>query len=187
MFHDRETLFDVAEASIRSGLRTGEPPLIDPTGYAEGLRDRRACFVTLRIGADLRGCIGSLEARRPLLIDVAENAFQAAFRDPRFPPLRPYEFPGLTIQISVLSAMEPLKFASEVDLLAQIRPGKDGLEIELGTQRGLLLPSVWEQLPDKHQFWQALKMKAGLPTTAWSQQMCVSRFTTESFGRQVAG
>ena len=184
-FRDRETLLGVAQASIRSGLCSGEPVVVEPAAFAESLRDPRASFVTLRIDGELRGCIGSVEACRPLVVDVVDNAYNAAFRDPRFPPLRPFEFPMLTVHISVLSPMEPLRFAGEADLLEQIRPGMDGLEIEYWTRRGLLLPSIWELLPDKRQFLQTLKMKAGLPATFWSQRMNVNRFTTESFGRQV--
>lgn len=181
---DRETLIDVARSSIRSGLGCGDQPVIEPTAFADALRALRASFVTLRIGADLRGCIGSVEACRPVVVDVAENAFAAAFRDPRFPPLRHFEYPTLTIQISVLGPLEPLRFASEADLLKQMREGTDGLEIEFGRFRGLLLPSVWEQLPDKRQFLRTLKIKAGLPATFWSRRMNVYRFTTESFGRK---
>jgi hypothetical protein len=180
---DRATLLDVAQSSIRSGLHTGRPLVVDPASFADAIRTLRASFVTLRIGDQLRGCVGSVKARRPLVVDVAENAFNAAFQDPRFTPLRAAEFPMLTIHVSVLSPMEPLVCSSETDLLDQIRAG-DGLEIEYGAYRGLLLPSVWEQLPDKQLFLQMLKMKAGIPTTFWSQHINVYRFTTESFGRK---
>jgi AmmeMemoRadiSam system protein A len=182
---DRETLLDTAQSSIRLGLVSGDRPVIDPTVISVALRNPQASFVTLHIEDELRGCTGSVEARRPLIVDVADNAFNAAFRDPRFPPLRPFEFPMLTVDISILSMMEPLRFAGEADLLEQIRTGTDGLEIEYGTYRGLLLPSVWELLPDKRQFLRTLKMKAGLPARFWSHRMKVYRFTTESFGHNM--
>jgi AmmeMemoRadiSam system protein A len=183
---DRETLLDIAQLSVRSGFHTGQPFAIDPTSFAAALRTCGASFVTLHIGAELRGCVGSVKVRRPLVVDVAENAFNAAFQDPRFSPLRPSEFAVLTIHVSVLSPMEQINAASEADLLEQIRPGTDGLELECGPYRGLLLPSVWENLPDKRQFLQVLKRKAGLRRSFWSQQMNVYRFTTESFGRKVS-
>ncbi|MBI2481225.1 MAG: AmmeMemoRadiSam system protein A [Planctomycetia bacterium] len=182
---DREALLDVAQLSIQQGLRTGRPLEIDPMEFAVTVREPHASFVTLRIGAQLRGCTGSVKVRRPLVVDVAENAFNAAFQDPRFTPLRAAEFPTLTIQVSVLSPMEPLPCTSEADLLEKMRLGMDGLEIEYGAYRGVLLPSVWEQLPDKQLFLQMLKMKAGIPPTFWSQRIDVYRFTTESFGRKV--
>lgn len=182
---DREALLDVAQRSIRQGLRTGHPLVVDPTEFADTAREPQASFVTLRIAAQLRGCVGSARVRRPLVVDVAENAFNAAFQDPRFTPLRAAEFPKLTIHISVLSPMEPLPCASEADLFEKMCVGTDGLEIEFGTYRGVLLPSVWEQLPDKPLFLQMLKMKAGIPPTFWSPRINVYRFTTESFSREV--
>lgn len=181
---DRDTLLDVAQSAIRSGLASGDRLKIEPILFAAAVRAPRASFVTLRLDAELRGCIGSVEACLPLIVDVAENAFNAAFRDRRFTPLRPLEFPLLTVHVSVLSPMEPLTCASEADVLAQIRTDTDGLVIEYGTHRGLLLPSVWELLPDKRQFLQALKLKAGLPVTFWSPRTNVYRFTTESFCRK---
>lgn len=183
---DREVLLDIGETSIRHGLRTGQPLEIDPAGFSDAARAPRASFTTLRIGAQLRGCVGSVKARRPLVVDVAHNAFNAAFEDPRFQPLRAAEFPMLTIHISVLTPMESVPCTSEADLLRKMRVGMDGLEIEYGGCRGVLLPSVWEQLPDKHLFLQMLKMKAGIPPTFWSQRINVYRFTTESFGRNVS-
>jgi len=122
-----------------------------------------------------------VKVRRPLVVDVAENAFNAAFQDLRFTPLRAAEFPLLTIHISVLGPMEPLLCASEADLLEKMRVGEDGLEIEYEAHRGVLLPSVWDQLPDKQLFLQMLKMKAKIPPRFWSRRINLHRFTTESF------
>ena len=183
---DREVLLDVAQSSIRFGLRAGRPPEVDPTLFADRLRTSRDTFVTLHIDAELRGCVGSVDARRPLVVDIAENAFNAAFRDPRFPPLRSSEFAMLTIHISILSPVKPLEFTSEAHLLEQIRPGTDGLEISYGPHRSLLLPSVWKDLPNKRKFLRTLKLKAGLPATFPSHRMNVNRFTAESFGRRVS-
>ena len=182
---DRDALLEVAQSSILCGLRVNRPLAVDPNSFSVALRELRASFVTLRASPQLRGCVGSVKASRPLVADTAENAFNAAFRDPRFPPLTPHEFPTLTIDVSVLSPMHPLEFRSEAHLLEQIDPGIDGLEIECGASRGLLLPSVWEHLPDKRRFLQALKVKAGLPATFWSDRLIVNSYTTESFGRKV--
>lgn len=142
----------------------------------------RATFVTLEIDDQLRGCIGMLEACRPLAEDVAKNACAAAFNDPRFPSLSRAELDSLEIHISILSPPEEMTFSSEADLLAQIRPGVDGLILQEGTHRGTFLPSVWEELPQKEQFLAHLKFKAGLSGVYWSNTLQVFRYTTEYFG-----
>lgn len=141
----------------------------------------RASFVTLRLGGRLRGCIGMLEACRPLAEDVAENAFAAAFRDPRFPAVDPREAPRLKIAISVLSPAEELRFGSEAELLAQIRPGIDGLILQEGVRRGTFLPSVWAELPHRVQFLRNLKEKAGLAPDHWSDAVRIFRYTADCF------
>ncbi len=178
---ERETLRRLALASIEHGLAHGGPLEVQANDYPEALREPRACFVTLERRGDLRGCIGSLQAYRALVEDVTDNAFAAAFRDPRFPPLSERELQGLELHISVLSPAEPMEFDSEADLLAQIRPGIDGLILEEGHHRGTFLPSVWEQLPDAEHFLDHLKLKAGLPGHYWSDAIKVSRYTTEMF------
>jgi len=178
----RALLLYVARASIVHGLKTGEPlaPVLEALPAA--LREPRAAFVTLERGGRLRGCIGSLEARRALATDVAANAFAAAFRDPRFPKLGREEYSGLDLHLSVLTPAIPLTFASEEELLAQLRPGIDGLILADAGHRGTFLPSVWEQLPEAHRFLAHLKRKAGLPENYWSETLSVARYTTESFG-----
>lgn len=177
----RRLLKDVARAAIEHGLRHGRPPNPDPADYPPALREPRASFVTLKRGGRLRGCIGSLEAVRPLVVDVAHNAFAAAFQDPRFPPLEAEELNDLDISISVLSPAQPIHFESEADLLARLRPGVDGLILSDGGHRGTFLPSVWEQLPEPAAFLAQLKLKAGLPPDYWSPTLRVERYTTESW------
>lgn len=177
----RRQLLDLAAASIRHGLRHHTPLTPEVTGYPEPLREPRACFVTLRIDGELRGCIGSLEAYQALVLDVAHNAFAAAFRDPRFSPLHEAEFPALEIHISVLSPPTPLQFLDETDLLRQLRPGVDGLILTVQGHRGTFLPSVWESLPRPEVFFNQLKRKAGLREDFWSPDIQVQRYTTESF------
>ena len=175
-------LLKIARASIFQGLeKSGEdPPLLGEVPVE--LMEERATFVTLEIGGRLRGCIGMLEACRPLAEDVEHNARAAAFQDPRFPPLSRKEFKLLEIHISVLSPPEEITFSSETDLLAQIRPGIDGLILQEGFSRGTFLPSVWEELPEKEMFLAHLKLKAGLPDTYWSDTLQVFRYTAEYFG-----
>ncbi len=150
--------------------------------FPDELMEERATFVTLELGGRLRGCIGMLEACRPLAEDVAHNACAAAFEDPRFPPLSRDEFELLEIHISVLSPPEEIIFSAEADLLAQIRPGVDGLILQEGYRRGTFLPSVWEELPEKEHFLAHLKLKAGLPKTYWSESLRVFRYAAEYFG-----
>jgi AmmeMemoRadiSam system protein A len=178
---DRWLLLDLAQASIRHGLDEGGALPVRPEDHPERLRVKRATFVTLDRHHQLRGCIGHLEAIQSLVEDVAENAWSAAFRDPRFPPLLPHELAGLKIHISVLTPPEPVTFTDETDLLQKIRPGLDGLILKDGLARGTFLPSVWESLPTVDEFWFHLKRKAGLPGNHWSDTLEVSRYTTESF------
>lgn len=175
----RETLLQLARDSIQNGLQYHAPLPVDIDDYPHELQQPRATFVTLQLQDQLRGCIGTLEAHRPLVMDIAHNAYAAAFTDPRFPPLNEAEFPQLELHISILTPSEPVEFSSEADLLEQIRPGTDGLILEAEGHRGTFLPSVWESLPDKHAFLQHLKNKAGLPQEYWSDQVRVWRYTTE--------
>jgi hypothetical protein len=177
----RRTLLELARASIAHGLTHGCPIKADPSRYAGDLQAERAAFVTLEKRGQLRGCIGHLEAIQPLVLDVAENAFAAAFRDPRFPPLTRPELEELAIEISVLSVALPLSFTSEEELLALLEPGRDGLILEAGAARGTFLPSVWESLPEPRDFLRHLKVKAGLRPDDWSDDIRVRRYRTESF------
>lgn len=174
-------LRNVARGAIESGLKNGSKPALDAARYPRPLREARATFVTLHKHGDLRGCIGTLEASRPLVEDVSANAFNAAFRDPRFAPVQTWELAELDIHISVLTPALPMQFTSEEDLLGQLRPGIDGLVLKEGARRGTFLPSVWESLPDCRDFLCHLKAKAGLPKDYWSPTLEVSCYTTESF------
>ena len=141
------------------------------------LKKVQATFVTLTMKGNLRGCIGMLEAVYPLFRDVAQNAFAAAFRDPRFPPLSETELSTVKIEISLLTPPVPFPVKSEQDLLAGMRPDVDGLILEDGFHRGTFLPAVWEDLPDPRDFLMHLKLKAGLPPDYWSDTLKVLRYT----------
>jgi AmmeMemoRadiSam system protein A len=127
------------------------------------LQQAGATFITLKKDGTLRGCIGSLQATRPLGIDVIENALGAAFRDPRFKPLTADEWAKCEVEISLLTPPKPLRFADEADLLAQIKPGEDGLILECDGRRATFLPQVWEDIPEVRVFLRTLARKAGLP------------------------
>lgn len=177
----RRTLLDTAAASIRAGLDRGTPLLPDVERHVQALRADGASFVTLRRGGELRGCIGTLEPRRPLVEDVADNAYAAAFRDPRFPPLEPGEIDGLDVHVSVIGPCEAIDCRNETDLLRELRPGIDGLVIEDAGRRATFLPSVWDGLPRPRDFLEQLRRKAGLPPGHWSPTFRAWRYTTESF------
>lgn len=142
----------------------------------EALERPGATFVTLTQQGRLRGCIGSLEAHRPLALDVRENALAAAFRDPRFAPLAAGEFEITRVEVSLLTAPEPLAFRDEADFMAQLRPGVDGIVFQYGRHRSTFLPQVWESLPDPQQFMQQLKRKAGLPPNFWHESVTIARY-----------
>jgi len=141
-----------------------------------------ASFVTLTIDGRLRGCIGSPIARRPLLDDVRANAVAAATRDPRFAPMDPDEVPAVEIEVSVLSAPQPLPVSSLEECYAALRPGVDGVLVEMGDwNRALFLPQVWEDVPDPAQFLGHLWRKAGVAPGVWYEGTTVQTFTVRAW------
>jgi AmmeMemoRadiSam system protein B/AmmeMemoRadiSam system protein A len=171
------TLIAIARNAIEERL-LGETEL---RIEAPWLRQCGATFDTLTRDGQLRGCIGSLEAARPLAMDVADNALGAAFRDPRFPPLAAGEWSRCRVEVSLLSAPKRVEFADEADLLAQLEPGVDGLILECDGRRATFLPQVWEGLPDKRAFLAELVKKAGLPADTRLARCRVSRYRVEKF------
>ncbi len=173
-------LLDVARASVAYGLsrtRQQAPLPVDPTRHPVPLRRVAASFVTLRRrSGELRGCIGELEARRPLVESVAGNAWRAAFRDPRFAVLTEPEWPDLEFHISVLGPLEPLDAGSEEALVTALRPGIDGLLLGDGNRQATFLPAVWASLPDPTQFVHELQRKAGLAVGVWNDRLRASRY-----------
>jgi len=173
-----EVLIPIARAAILSAF--GKP-------YGEAaedfpwLHEKGASFVTLTQNQKLRGCIGTLEAHRPLLIDVKANANAAAFHDPRFSPLTEQELDNTRIEISLLSAMQAIEFSGERDALKQLQPGIDGIVFEFGRYRSTFLPQVWEQLPDASVFMAHLKQKAGLQPEFWDEEIKLYRYTVSKW------
>jgi len=171
------TLLTISRATLAKEFGQGVPPL----PQEPWLQQQGACFVTLHQAGQLRGCIGSMLAYRPLLEDLQGNTRAAAFDDPRFPALEVAELDGLTIEVSLLSSLEPMEFESEEDLIRQLRPGLDGLLLDHGVHRGTFLPAVWQSLADAGLFLRKLKAKAGLPEDFWSLEFSVKRYTTQSW------
>ena len=171
------TLLAIARAAISTALGRAQSARED----APWLREAGASFVTLTQNSQLRGCIGSLEARRALLADVKANAVAAATQDPRFPALTASELTQTEVEVSLLSPLQPMTFASEAQALAQLRPGIDGVLFEYGQHRSTFLPQVWEQLPDAAQFMAHLKHKAGLAPNFWADGVRLQRYTVSKW------
>jgi AmmeMemoRadiSam system protein A len=178
---EQQALLEVARSSIEHGLRHFRPLPVQAAAHSERLRREAASFVTLKLRGRLRGCVGALEPRYPLVIDVAESAFGAAFRDPRFDALGPSELEALEVSISVLSPLERLDVTSEAALVETLRPGLDGLLLREAGRQGTFLPAVWADLEDPRKFVREVKRKAGLPDDYWSSTLEVCRYSVESF------
>jgi AmmeMemoRadiSam system protein A len=174
----------IASDSIRARLSTGHSLTIATADYPPELAEQGASFITLKRNGDLRGCIGTPQAYRPLIIDVAENAGASAFEDPRFPQLTNSELTGLDISISVLTAPEPFTTTSHADLLANLRPGRDGIILRDGGSGALFLPQVWEMCPTPAEFITQLNRKAGWPDQYWSSTLQTWRFEALSVGKE---
>jgi AmmeMemoRadiSam system protein A len=170
-------LLPIARSSIANALGRNQ------TAPAEALwlHSLAACFVTLTQNGQLRGCIGSLQARRSLLIDVKANAVAAALHDPRFAQLTDQELDRTEVEVSVLSPSEPLAFTSEAHALSQLRPGIDGIVFEYAQYRSTFLPQVWEQLPQAQSFLSQLKRKAGLSGSFWAEEIKLHRYTVQKW------
>ncbi len=171
------TLLALARARIAQEF--GIPAMADES--APWLTPDGACFVTLTQHGNLRGCVGSLAAWRPLVADLRANSFAAAFSDPRFPPLTGPELDRTRLEVSVLSEPEPLPAASEADALARLRPNVDGVVLCCRGRQGTFLPQVWDQLPDPGDFLAHLKVKAGLPPGFWADDVTLARYTVTAW------
>ncbi len=170
-------LLPIARASISTALGHA----LQAEERATWLQEQGACFVTLTQNGELRGCIGTLEAHRPLLQDVKANAHAAAFRDPRFAALTLAELDKTEVEVSLLSAMTPLQFSGERDALTQLKPDVHGVVFEFGRHRSTFLPQVWEQLPNVVEFMAHLKYKAGLPPDFWAKEVRLSLYTVSKW------
>ena len=174
---DGAALLALARASVRHGIEHGRP-LAPDAAWQGALAQPGACFVSLHIGAELRGCVGRTEAAPRLADQLIDNAWAAAFRDPRFPALRREEFAGLSFEVHVLTPMVPLPFTTRADLHARLRPHVDGLQLESESRRGVFLPVMWEQLPAPEEFVRQLLRKAGIRE---SEAFTAQRFEARMF------
>lgn len=180
-----ELLLDIAESELRAALGVGDRLVLDLDRLPPALTAPGGAFVTLHVGGQLNGCIGSIESADPIALTVARLALQSAFDDPRLPALRRRDLPQLDIEISLLSPPHPIPASTRSELLANLRPGVDGLIIAAGRWRAVFLPAVWRQLPDPDQFLDQLLRKAGLPTFGWPERMQAEVFTATCLERDL--
>ena len=173
-------LLDLARASLLEALKLRRADEVREH-HESWLEDPGACFVTLRRLGQLRGCVGSIRAYRPLREDVWSNARAAAFHDTRFSPVGPGEMPEIHLEISLLSAPEPVAVTCEDDACQILRPGSDGVIFEWGQCHSTFLPQVWDQLPDPLDFLAHLKHKAGLPPRFWAPDVKLWRYAVTKF------
>lgn len=175
----RTALATIARQSVvaaASGCRYTPPR----EWMAGPLAEPGASFVTLRAAGELRGCIGTIRARRALGVDVAENGRAAALRDPRFDPVEAHELAGLSIELTLLLPPEPLAVGGRHELLTALVPGVDGLVLEEEGRGATFLPAVWQQLPDPEEFVSQLERKAGVRQGSWSPARRLFRYGAES-------
>jgi AmmeMemoRadiSam system protein A len=179
---DRRQLLELARRSVYDAVTTGGRPQFGTNGFRQALFEPRGCFVTLTKHGQLRGCVGHILPQEPLWEAIADNARDAASRDPRFAPVRRDEVDALEIEISVLTRPQPLPFSSPDDLLAKLQPNKDGVVLQVHGRTATYLPQVWVQIPDKLRFLGGLSEKAGWDASAWrSPGTTVSTYQAESF------
>ena len=174
-----KVLLTITRAIITKQLGTFAS--IPKTADHPWLNETAATFVTLKKNGELRGCIGSLRARLPLMNDLQTNAIGAAFQDPRFPPLEKDELEQISIEVSVLSDPDPMIFSDEANALSKLTPGLDGVIFECGSYRSTFLPQVWEQIPSAQQFMAHLKQKAGLAADFWSNDVMLYKYNVQKF------
>ena len=179
---EQSTLLELARRAVVAAAGRLSAPSLSEELQTPGLTVPRACFVTLRKGKDLRGCIGQLAAGEPLWEAVVKNAEGAAIRDYRFSPVTPEEMEALQVEVSVLSAPAPMAFDSHEDLLSQLRAGIDGVVLKIGSSVSTFLPQVWDDLPEKERFMNHLARKAGLSDGAWREPgVMVERYQVHHF------
>ena len=171
-------LYKIARRSLKDAVEHGRRFEPSRSDWSDKLFDKGAAFVTLTINDNLRGCIGTVVPHQAVALDVAANTYEASMEDSRFQSVKPEELPNVDISISLLTGYEEISFSDEKDLLTKVRAGADGLIIRDGNRQGLFLPSVWKQFPDKQEFLNNLKLKAGMSPTYWSGNIKVYRFRT---------
>jgi len=179
---EQKIMLRMAREAIEYRVRGEKLPPIQTTSLTPNLSEQGATFVTLTIGGQLRGCIGTLEAYQPLADDVREHAIAAAFEDPRFPPLSEDELSRIQIEVSRLTRPIPLEYKDADDLLSKLRPSVDGVLIKDGLRRATFLPQVWEKIPDPSEFMDNLCYKMGAAHHHWrNKHLDVFTYQVEEF------
>ncbi len=179
---ERGLLLRLARQTLEIVLAGAPLPELALEAYPEKLRQPGATFVTLTISNQLRGCIGTLEAYRPLVEDTRQHAIAAATQDYRFPPVRSSELPTILIEISRLTQPVLLAYDSPDDLLSRLRPGMDGVLLRDGLRRATFLPQVWAKIPAPAEFLNQLCMKMGVASNAWREgHLMVEIYQVEEF------
>ncbi len=163
----KDAALTLARRALEKAVRGELAPAVEPESMPPRLRESFGCFVTLKAGDSLRGCIGYLEPKKALYEAIIENACSAALSDPRFSPVSAEELAKITIEISVLTRPEPLVVSSPEALLETLIAGRDGLILRKNFKQATFLPQVWEQLRSKTSFLEHLAMKAGLGRDGW--------------------
>lgn len=176
---EKSILIEIVTKALELATRERRQLKITAKDFSPALQAQRSSFVTLHSAGELRGCIGSVDAARPLIEDVAMNAFSAAVNDARFETLNAEELPGLVVHLTVLSALEDIPCRSEAELLGALHPGIDGLLIRDGGRHATFLPVMWERLPSPEEFLLHLKEKAGMPANHWSKNFRAQRYRAE--------
>ena len=164
---DKKKLLRIAREAITRAVRNEQLIRIELQEHSQLLRDPGASFVTLTIREKLRGCIGTLEANQPLILDVQEHAVAAAMEDYRFPVVREEELQLINIEISRLTPVQLVDYSTPDNLVSKIRVNVDGVLIKASGRRATFLPQVWEKVPDPEQFLSQLCVKMGAPPDLW--------------------
>ena len=179
---DRKKLLEIARESITRAVRNEQLIRIKLQEHSQLLRDPGASFVTLTIREKLRGCIGTLEANQPLILDVQEHAVAAAMEDYRFPVVREEELQLINIEISRLTPVHLVDYSTPDNLVSKIRVNVDGVLIKASGRRATFLPQVWEKVPDPEQFLSQLCVKMGAPPDLWrGRDVQIYTYQVENF------
>jgi AmmeMemoRadiSam system protein A len=176
---ERIILLEIARRAIEGYVRTGKTPGVEPR-EEKALNVRSGCFVTIKQGGQLRGCIGNFQSEHPLFQDVAQMAVASATKDPRFYPIKMEDLNNFTLEISVLSPLTKIENFEEIEV------GKHGIYLEKGYYRGVLLPQVAvEHGWDRETFLRQTCLKAGLPGDSWKAEDAeIYIFSAQIFGEK---
>jgi AmmeMemoRadiSam system protein A len=177
---EQATLLQLAHSAIEHGVNLGRPMEVDAANYSKRLGRNQATFVTLKLDGDLRGCIGKIQATQPLVCDVVENAYSAAFKDNRFNPVNQQELGAIKLAISLLTEPELLEYSNKDELLEKLQCDQGGVILSDDRHVGVFLPVMWSRFTEAEEFVARLKSKAGMAPHVWHESLCVHTFRVES-------